>query len=125
MITASEMEGVSQRPMIDSVVKNLLGEWRRTDAHRPKFRLRQVVIGHGRILTGSELSTLSRAWHEEIRAHHCGEDSGIGLLQQRFGYSGKFTYNYCIRAERKWGGVTSGIEVVCVALRGFWSLELL
>ena len=70
MITASEMEGVSQRPMIDSVVKNLLGEWRRTDAHRPKFRLREVVIGHGRILTGSELSTLSRAWHEEIRAHH-------------------------------------------------------
>ena len=55
-------------------------------------------MGHGRILTGSELSTLSREWREEIRPH-CGEDSGIGLLQQRFGYSGKITHNYCIRAE--------------------------
>ena len=75
-----------------------------------------------RIPTGSELCTLSRAWHEEIRPH-CGEDSGIGLLQQRFGYSGKITYSYCIRAEGKWGGVASGIEIVCVASREFWPLR--
>jgi len=75
-------------------------------AHRPKFRLRKVVIGHGRIPAGSELSTLSRAWHEEIRPH-CGED-WIGLLQRRFGYSLLQRQNYLQlldKIQREWGGV--------------------